>query len=78
MKVTTVGGREVRIERICDASRDRVWRAMTEPELVAQWWGRGNRLVVERMEVLQAGMQGRLNENHAAQFSPWLFESLSR
>jgi len=46
--ITTPGDRDVRIERIFNAPRDRVWRAMTEPELIAQWWGRGNKLVVER------------------------------
>lgn len=54
-KVTTPGDREVRIERIFNAPRDRVWRAFTDPKLVAQWWGRGNRLVVERMEVERGG-----------------------
>jgi uncharacterized protein YndB with AHSA1/START domain len=32
-----------------------VWRAFTEPDLVAQWWGRGNKLVIERMEVERGG-----------------------
>jgi uncharacterized protein YndB with AHSA1/START domain len=54
-KVTTSGDREIRIERIFNAPRELVWRACTEPELVAQWWGRGNRLDVERMEVEQGG-----------------------
>ena len=47
--------REIRIERIFNAPRERVWRAITDPELVAQWWGRGNKLVVERMEVERGG-----------------------
>ena len=42
-------------ERIFNAPRDRVWRAFTEPELVAQWWGRGNKLVIERLEVQRGG-----------------------
>jgi uncharacterized protein YndB with AHSA1/START domain len=54
-KVTSPGDREVRIERIFNAPRDRVWRAFTDPKLVAQWWGRGNKLVVERMEVERGG-----------------------
>jgi uncharacterized protein YndB with AHSA1/START domain len=54
-KVTTPAEREIRIERIFNAPRERVWRAMTEPELVAQWWGRGNKLVIERMEVERGG-----------------------
>jgi uncharacterized protein YndB with AHSA1/START domain len=53
--VTTPSDREIRIERIFNAPRDRVWRAMTEPELVAQWWGRGNKLVIERFEPTRGG-----------------------
>lgn len=53
--VTTPSDREIRIERIFNASRDRVWRAMTDPALIAQWWGRGNKLVVERNEVERGG-----------------------
>jgi uncharacterized protein YndB with AHSA1/START domain len=54
-QVTTPTDREIRIERTFNAPRERVWRAMTDPELVAQWWGRGNKLVVERMEVNKGG-----------------------
>lgn len=54
-KVTTPAEREIRIERVFNASRERVWRAFTEPALVAQWWGRGHQLVVERMEVERGG-----------------------
>ena len=53
--VTTPADREIRIERVFDASRERVWRAFTEAELVAQWWGRGNRLEIERLEVERGG-----------------------
>ena len=53
--VTTPGERDIRIERIFNAPRDRVWKAMTDPKLVAQWWGRGNKLVVEKMEVERGG-----------------------
>lgn len=53
--VTTPTDREIHIERIFDASRDRVWRAFTEPALVSKWWGRGNKLVIERMEVERGG-----------------------
>jgi uncharacterized protein YndB with AHSA1/START domain len=47
--------REIRVERIFNASRERVWRALTEPDLLAQWWGRGNKLVIERLEVVRGG-----------------------
>jgi uncharacterized protein YndB with AHSA1/START domain len=53
--VTTPDDQEIRIERIFDAPRDLVWRAYTEPQLIAQWWGRGNRVEVERMEVERGG-----------------------
>jgi len=53
--VTKHGEREVRIERILNASRDRVWRAFTEEKLIAQWWGRGNKLVVEKFEPKRGG-----------------------
>jgi uncharacterized protein YndB with AHSA1/START domain len=53
--VTTPSDREIRIERIFDAPRDRVWRAHTDPKLLAQWWGRGNKLVIEKFELEPGG-----------------------
>jgi uncharacterized protein YndB with AHSA1/START domain len=53
--VTTPSDREIRIERTFNAPRERVWRAMTEREFVAQWWGRGNKLVIERFEPERGG-----------------------
>ena len=53
--VTTPSDREIHIERIFNAPRDRVWRALTDPALVAQWWGRGNKLVIERLELERGG-----------------------
>jgi uncharacterized protein YndB with AHSA1/START domain/predicted enzyme related to lactoylglutathione lyase len=54
-RVTTPSDRTIRIERVFGAPREQVWRAFTDPERVARWWGRGNRLVVERMEVERGG-----------------------
>ncbi len=54
-EISTPSDREVRTVRVFDAPRARVWRAYTDPDLVARWWGRGNRLVVERMEVARGG-----------------------
>jgi uncharacterized protein YndB with AHSA1/START domain len=54
-KITKPSDRELRLERIFDAPRDEVWQAYTDPELVAQWWGRGNKLVIERLEVERGG-----------------------
>lgn len=53
--LSTTGERELRIERIFDAPRARVWRAMTEPAQLAQWWGRGNKLVVEKFDLRRGG-----------------------
>jgi uncharacterized protein YndB with AHSA1/START domain len=54
-EITTPSDREIRIERIFNAPRERVWQAMTEPALLAQWWGRGNKLVIERLELERGG-----------------------
>ena len=54
-KVTTPSDREIVIERIFNAPRARVWQAFTDKDLIAQWWGRGHKLVVERMEVERGG-----------------------
>jgi uncharacterized protein YndB with AHSA1/START domain len=53
--LTALSDREIRTERVFAAPRDRVWRAFTDPTLVAQWWGRGNTLVIERLEVERGG-----------------------
>jgi uncharacterized protein YndB with AHSA1/START domain len=55
MKVTKSGDREILIERTFNAPRAAVWRAMTDPELIAQWWGRGHKLDVERFEFKVGG-----------------------
>jgi uncharacterized protein YndB with AHSA1/START domain len=54
-QITTPTDREIHIERVFDAPRDRVWRACTDPALIAQWWGRGNKLVVEKFEFVRGG-----------------------
>ncbi|HEX5632766.1 MAG TPA: SRPBCC family protein [Gemmatimonadales bacterium] len=53
--VTTPAEREIRTERIFHAPRERVWRALTEPELMKQWWCRGNPMVVETYEFRVGG-----------------------
>jgi uncharacterized protein YndB with AHSA1/START domain len=53
--VTLPADREIRIERIFDAPRSKVWKALTDPNLVAQWWGRGNTLVIEKFEPVRGG-----------------------
>lgn len=53
--LTTPTDRTIRIERIFDAPRELVWRATTEPGMVARWWGRGHVVDVERLEVEPGG-----------------------
>ena len=54
-QVTTPTDRTIHIERVFDASRERVWRAHTDPKLLAQWWGRGNRMDIEVYELRKGG-----------------------
>jgi len=53
--ITTPTDREIHIERVVNAARDRVWRAYADPKLIAQWWGRGHRLDIEKMEFERGG-----------------------
>lgn len=53
--VTKSGDREIHIERIFNAERSRVWRAYTDPTLIAQWWGRGNKVAIEKFELQRGG-----------------------
>jgi uncharacterized protein YndB with AHSA1/START domain len=54
-RFSTPTDREFRTERVFAAPRELVWRAFTEPELVAQWFGRGNRVVIEQDDVAPGG-----------------------
>lgn len=33
---------EIRVERVYAQAPSKLWRALTDPELVARWWGRGD------------------------------------
>jgi uncharacterized protein YndB with AHSA1/START domain len=37
--LTTPAKREIRVERVFEAPRERVFAAHTDPELIARWWG---------------------------------------
>lgn len=54
-KVTIPGDREIRIEREFDAPRRKVWKAFTDRDLIARWWGRGHKLDVEAWEPKPGG-----------------------
>ena len=54
--ITKLTDTEARIERTFDAPRDLVWRAHTEPDLVARWMGpRRLKMRVEEMDVRPGG-----------------------
>jgi uncharacterized protein YndB with AHSA1/START domain len=53
--LTTPTSRSIHVERIFNAPRERVWRAMTDPQHLAQWWGRGNKLDIEKLELKRGG-----------------------
>ncbi len=54
--VTTPAEREIHIERVFDAPRDRVFDAFTDPELIPEWWGpRDTTTVVDQMDVRPGG-----------------------
>ncbi len=54
-QLSTPNDRTIQIERIFNASRERVWRAHTDPKLLAQWWGRGNQLDIVTYELQRGG-----------------------
>jgi uncharacterized protein YndB with AHSA1/START domain len=54
--VTTPAEREIHIERVFDAPRERVFAVHLDPELIPQWWGpRNTTTVVEAMEPRTGG-----------------------
>jgi uncharacterized protein YndB with AHSA1/START domain len=54
--ITTPGDREIHVERVFDAPRERVFAVYTDPELIPQWWGpRGTETVVDEMDVRPGG-----------------------
>ena len=54
--VTTPTDREIHVERMFDAARERVLAAFTDPALIPAWWGpRGTTTVVDQMDVRPGG-----------------------
>jgi uncharacterized protein YndB with AHSA1/START domain len=54
--ITTPTDREIHIERVFDAPRDRVFAAFTDPELIPAWWGpRDVTTIVDEMDVRAGG-----------------------
>lgn len=55
LQISKPNDKQIRTERVFDAPRERVWRAHTDAELLARWWGRGNRLTIETLDVRPGG-----------------------
>ncbi len=54
--ITTPSDREIHVERVFDAPRDRVFAVYTDPDLIPQWWGpRGMTVTVDKMDVRAGG-----------------------
>jgi uncharacterized protein YndB with AHSA1/START domain len=54
--VTTPTDREIHVERVFDAPRDRVFAVYTDPELIPDWWGpHDTTAVVDEMDVRPGG-----------------------
>jgi uncharacterized protein YndB with AHSA1/START domain len=50
------GKQEISISRVFNAPRELVWKAMTTPELVSQWWGqRSTTTIVDKLEPKPGG-----------------------
>jgi uncharacterized protein YndB with AHSA1/START domain len=55
-KVTLPSDLELLVTREFDAPREVVYRAMTDPKLIPQWWGpRGSKTTVDKMDVRPGG-----------------------
>lgn len=55
-QITTPTDREIRVERIFEAPRERLFAVMTDPELIPEWWGpRRYTTRVDQMDVRPGG-----------------------
>lgn len=54
---SSVADREFKVSRSFNAPRDLVWKAWSEPERLAQWWGpKGCKLEVRKLEFKPGGI----------------------
>ena len=70
-------GLDLVFERVFDAPQDLVWRVMTDPEHVAQWWGpRGYTTTVETMDVRPGGRWRFITHTSGGEAIPFFGEYL--
>lgn len=56
MALSTPGERQIHVERTFEATRERVFAAYTDPELIPRWWGpHGTTTVVAEIELRPGG-----------------------
>jgi uncharacterized protein YndB with AHSA1/START domain len=56
LAVEPLGDRQIRAERVFNAPREKVYEAMTDPDLIPKWWGpHGTTTTVEEMDVRVGG-----------------------
>jgi uncharacterized protein YndB with AHSA1/START domain len=54
--VTLPAEREIHVERVFDAPRERLFAAYTDPELIPRWWGpRGTTTIVDELDAKTGG-----------------------
>jgi uncharacterized protein YndB with AHSA1/START domain len=54
--ITTPGDRDIRVERVFDAPRERVFATYTDPALIPEWWGPYDTItIVDTMDVRPGG-----------------------
>ena len=66
LTMTTLSDREIQMTRTFNAPRELVFRAMTEPDLIARWWGsRRSTTVIEKLELRPGGQYRFLSRGEA-------------
>ena len=72
-----VEGDELIFERVFDAPRDLVWKVLTDPERVTNWWGpHGYTTTVEEMDVRPGGRWRWINHTTGGEHAPFKGEYL--
>ena len=69
--------KQVVLERIYDASPEKVWQAWTDAALIKQWWGPDNVSIPEAEVDARVGGKYRV-EMHAATFTNDLQRAINR
>ena len=70
-------GAELVMERIFDAPRDLVWKVLTDPERVTNWWGpQGYTTTVVEMDVRPGGRWRWINHTAGGEDAPFKGEYL--